>query len=120
MYFDNRIQHKPILAFLPFGSRSVLASLLAEELACMHRRLKGEQKSTRGNEPKGMQKSDKKSAYIPYLDNIELKCLIFCFGEVIDLVKIIELIFRLGGLETTQGACGFCLDKFSQRENNCA
>jgi len=38
----------------------------------MHRRLKGEQKSTRGSEPKGMQKSDKKSALIPYLDNIEI------------------------------------------------
>ncbi len=31
-----------------------------------------ETKSARGYKPKEMQKSDKKSAYIPYLDNIEI------------------------------------------------
>jgi len=71
MYSDNGMQ-KPILAFLPFCSRSVLASLDAEDgLQARPQAYPSEQKSTRGNEQKGMQKSDKKSALIPYLDNIE-------------------------------------------------
>ena len=63
---------KPILAFLPFGFRSVLASLKAEDVFIRPQAIASEQKSTRGNKPKEMQKSDKKSAYIPYLDNIEI------------------------------------------------
>jgi len=72
----------------------------------MHRRLKGEQKSTRGSEPKGMQKSDKKSALIPYLDNIEITLIkIFAktpeiWGKIKDLLYnrnyslfIIELLY---------------------------
>ena len=75
MYFDYRI-HKPILAFLPFGLRSARygpagrgAPAACEDAPQTH--LLDHSKSARGNRPKGMQKSDKKSAYIPYLDNIE-------------------------------------------------
>ena len=71
MYFDYRI-YKPILAFLPFGFRSVLVSLKAEDAFLRPQAYSSSQKSTRGNKPKEMQKSDKKSAYIPYLDNIEI------------------------------------------------
>lgn len=63
---------KPILAFLPFCSRSVLGSLQAEDVFIRPQAIASYQKSTRGKEQKGMQKSDKKSAYIPYLDNIEI------------------------------------------------
>ena len=73
MYFDYRI-YKPILAFLPFGFRSVLAEVCKPRSAREDapQAMANKAKSTRGNEPKGMQKSDKKSAYIPYLDNIEI------------------------------------------------
>ena len=65
---------KPILAFLPFCSRSVLGSLQAEDATGSMRpqAIASYQKSTRGKEQKEMQKSDKKSALIPYLDNIEI------------------------------------------------
>ena len=73
MYSDYRLQYKPILAFLPFGFRSVLAEVCKPRSAREDapQAMANKAKSTRGNEPKGMQKSDKKSAYIPYLDNIE-------------------------------------------------
>ena len=71
MCFDYRI-YKPILAFLPFGFRSVLVSLKAEDAFLRPQAYSSSQKSTRGNKPKGMQKSDKKSVLIPYLDNIEI------------------------------------------------
>ena len=72
MYSDYSLQYKPILAFLPFGFRSVLVSLKAEDAFLRPQAYSSSQKSTRGNKPKGMQKSDKKSALIPYLDNIEI------------------------------------------------
>jgi len=73
MYFDC-VVHKPILAFLPFGFRSVLAEVCKPRSARKDapQAIANKAKSTRGNKPKGMQKSDKKSAYIPYLDNIEI------------------------------------------------
>ena len=74
MYFDYGV-HKPILAFLPFGFRSVLAEACKPRSARRNedapQAIANKAKSTRGNKPKGMQKSEKKSAYIPYLDNIE-------------------------------------------------
>ena len=74
MYFDYGV-HKPILAFLPFGFRSVLAEVCKPRSARRNedapQAIANKAKSTRGNKPKGMQKSEKKSAYIPYLDNIE-------------------------------------------------
>ena len=71
MCFYCRID-KPILAFLPFGFRSVLAEVCKPRSARedASQAIANKAKSTRGNKPKGMQKSDKKSAYIPYLDNI--------------------------------------------------
>ena len=73
MYSDYRLSYKPILAFLPFCSRSVLGCLQAEDcLQASPQAFASNQKSTQGIEQKGMQKSDKKSAYIPYLDNIEI------------------------------------------------
>ena len=75
MYFDYGV-HKPILAFLPFGFRSVLAEVCKPRSARRNedapQAIANKAKSTRGNKPKGMQKSEKKSAYIPYLDNIEI------------------------------------------------
>jgi len=73
MYFYCKID-KPILAFLPFGFRSVLAEVCKPRSAREDapQAIANKAKSTRGNKPKGMQKSDKKSAYIPYLDNIEI------------------------------------------------
>ena len=75
MYFYCKID-KLILAFLPFGLRSARygpagrgAPAACEDAPQTH--LLDHSKSARGNRPKGMQKSDKKSAYIPYLDNIE-------------------------------------------------
>ena len=67
-------------------------------------------KSARGDKPKGMQKSGKKFAFISFffllLDNIQLKCVIKNFAKFINLVKITEFMVILGGLRTTQGACG--------------
>ena len=110
MYFYCKI-YKPILAFLPFGLRSARygpagrgAPAVYEDAPQTY--LLDHSKSARGNRPKGMQKSDKKSAYIPYLDNIELKCPIRNFVKFINLVKITEFVVILGVLKTTQGACG--------------
>jgi len=102
MYSDNRIQYKSILAFLSFGFRSVLASLLAEDVFAHPQAIASEQKSTRGNEPKGIQKSDKKLAYIPYLDNIEIT-------SIKIFIKTTEIsgksgIFFLNGLFSVVGS----------------
>ena len=72
MYFGYRM-HKPILAFLPFGLRSARYGSAGRgaHVGAPQTYLLNHSKSARGNRPKGMQKSDKKSAYIPYLDNIE-------------------------------------------------
>jgi hypothetical protein len=93
MYSDYRL-HKPILAFLPFGFRSVLASLQAEDGFYRPQANAGVAKSTRGDKPKGMQKGGQKSAYeklfIPYLDNIEIT-LMKIFAKMPD----ITLFFRV-------------------------
>jgi len=55
---------------LAFCSRSGLCDFFIEDGFCRPQDKK-EQKSTQGIEQKGIQKSGKKSALIPYLDNIE-------------------------------------------------
>ena len=88
---------KPILAFLPFGFRSVLDCWRAEDcLPVSPQALASNQKSTRGNKPKGMQKSDKKSAYIPYIYNIEITSIkIFAKTTEISGKSIIFFLNRL-------------------------
>ena len=96
MYFDC-VVHKPILAFLPFGFRSVLAEVCKPRSAREDapQAIANKAKSTRGNKPKGMQKSDKKSAYIPYLDNIEITS-IKIFVKTTEILGKIS-IFLLNG-----------------------
>jgi len=94
----------PILAFLAFCSRSGLCDFFIEDGFCCPQDKK-EQKSTQGTEQKGIQKSGKKSALISYLDNIELKCVIFDFYVVVYFVKICSLILIFGGLRDHTGGC---------------
>jgi len=63
--------YKPILAFLSFCSLEVLSDFFSEDDVSRPQE-KNERKSTPGEEQKGIQKSGKKSALIPYLDNIEI------------------------------------------------
>jgi len=110
MYFDNRIQYKPILAFLPFGLRSVRYGPVVEirgahEGAPQTYSL-DHNKSTRAKKPKGMQKSDKKSAYIPYLDNIEITLMkIFVKTTEISGKSGIFLVNRLFSVVGSTSVC---------------
>ena len=97
---------KPILAFLPFCSRSVLGSLQAEDVFIRPQAIASYQKSTRGKEQKGMQKSDKKSAYIPYLDNIEITS-IKIFAKTTEISGK-SGIFFLNGLLSVFGSSFNC------------
>lgn len=103
---------KANFSFFAFWLPSVLAEVCEPRSARKDapQVLANEAKSTRGDKPKGMQKSGKKFAFIFFffllLDNIELKCVIKNFAKFINLVKITEFVVILGGLKTTQGACG--------------
>jgi hypothetical protein len=105
MYSDYRL-HKPILAFLPFGFRSVLASLQAEDGFYRPQANAGVAKSTRGDKPKGMQKGGQKSAYeklfIPYLDNIEIT-LMKIFAKMPDIALFFR-VFLLNGFLSLFGS----------------
>jgi len=105
MYSYYRL-HKLILAFLPFGFRSVLASLQAEDGFYRPQANAGVAKSTRGDKPKGMQKGGQKSAYeklfIPYLDNIEITLMNF-FAKMPDIALFFR-VFLLNGFLSLFGS----------------
>jgi len=111
----------PVLAFLSFCSRSVLVSMLSTEDGVSRPQAKaGEQKSTPGREQKGIQKSGKKPALIPYLDNIEItlmkifakspeksnKSCIFLVNRFYSLCVIellyFEVVVKLGGYNSRE------------------
>ena len=123
MYSDYRLSYKPVLAFLSFCSRSGLAGWQAEDCRgqASPQAFANQQKSTQGREQKGIQKSVKKPALIPYFNNIEITS-IKIFAETPEISGksaifflnrnyskcIIELLYfvvvvKLGGLIQERG-----------------